>query len=247
MYQGKTVLITGGAGGIGKACVLEFLKSGAKVLIVDFDEYAVEKCIAQFSNDNHIFGYAFDLNKVRDIPNFISQISQEHQHIDILVQAAGMMSSRSALDVEVDEFEKIMKINVEGMFFMMQEVVKQFMFDNGGSILNFASEAAIRGFTGSMAGVHYSASKGAVIAMSRQLAVEWGQYQIRVNSICPGGVLTSTMEKMSFDEDFQMIPLKRLSTPKDIAKTVAYLCSDGASMITGQNIVVDGGCAAVGC
>ena len=74
------------------------------------------------------------------------------------------------------------------------------MFDNGGSILNFASEAAIRGFTGSMAGVHYSASKGAVIAMSRQLAVEWGQYQIRVNSICPGGVLTSTIMHARFSK-----------------------------------------------
>ena len=98
-----------------------------------------------------------------------------------------------------------------------------------------------------MAAVHYSASKGAVIAMSRQLAVEWGQYQIRVNSIAPGGVMTPAMAALSFDEDFSNIPLGKLSKPSDIAYTVYFLCSKHASMITGQNIVVDGGCAAVGC
>ena len=95
--------------------------------------------------------------------------------------------------------------------------------------------------------MHYSASKGAVIAMSRQLAVEWGAYDINVNSISPGGVLTPAMQQLDFHEDFSAIPLKRLSTPEDIAETVFFLCSPQAKMITGQNIIVDGGCAVVGC
>lgn len=157
------------------------------------------------------------------------------------------MGSCEALKVEPDIFEKMMKINVEGMFFVMQETVKQSMKKNGGMILNFSSEAAIRGFSGDMASVHYSASKGAVIAMSRQLAVEWGMYNINVNSISPGGVLTPAMKKLDFNEDFSVIPLKKLSTPEDIAETVFFLCSHQAKMITGQNIIVDGGCAIVGC
>lgn len=156
------------------------------------------------------------------------------------------MHSQSALDVLPQTFEKIMKVNVEGMFFIMQETVKQSMKRNGGVILNFASQAAIRGFDGVMASVHYSASKGAVIAMSRQLAVEWGKYQIRVNSISPGGVLTPAMASLDFNEDLSKIPLNKLSKPEDIASVVYFLCSNHSKMITGQNIVIDGGSGIVG-
>ena len=247
MNNQKTVMITGGAGGIGQACVQRFLEKGEKVIIVDYNQEMIDQCVQQFSHLGDVYGYAIDLSHSENISEFVSYILQTHQQIDVLVQAAGLMASQPAIDIQVSDFERLLKVNVEGLFFMMQEVVKQSMMKTGGCILNFASEAAIRGFTGPMAGVHYSASKGAVIAMSRQLAVEWGEYHIRVNSICPGGVLTPAMEKMGFDEEMNTIPLKRLSRPRDIANSVAYLCSDEASMITGQNIVVDGGCAAVGC
>lgn len=247
MNQKRIVVVTGGAGGIGQACVQHFLKKGDIVVIVDYNQQMINQCIQQFSHLGEVYGYAIDLSHSENIQDFVAHIISKHQHIDVLVQAAGLMASQPAVDIEVHDFERLMKVNVEGLFFMMQEVVKQSMMKTGGCILNFASEAAIRGFTGPMAGVHYSASKGAVIAMSRQLAVEWGEYQIRVNTICPGGVLTPAMEKMNFDEEMNVIPLKRLSKPDDIANTVVYLCSQEANMITGQNIVVDGGCAVVGC
>lgn len=121
------------------------------------------------------------------------------------------------------------------------------MKEHGGSIINFSSVAAIRGFDGNMASPHYSASKAALIGLSKQLAVEWGKYNIRVNSIVPGGVLTPAMEAMDFDNKvFETIPLKRLSKPEEITNTLLFLTSDKASMITGQSIVVDGGASVVG-
>ncbi len=238
----RIVVITGGAGGIGQACVKNFIEKD-EVIILDVNEKAIEQCVEKYGID----GYVVDLCNIESIKDVIQKILKKYKKIDVLVQTAGIMEGRSALELDLNSFERMMKINVEGMFFVMQEVVKESMQKYGGVILNFASEAAIRGFNGPMAAVHYSASKGAVIAMSRQLAVEWGTYNIRVNSIAPGGVMTPAMEALSFDEDFSNIPLGKLSKPEDIAKTVAFLCSEQASMITGQNIVVDGGCAAVGC
>lgn len=238
----KVVVITGGAGGIGQACIEAFSKENT-VIILDVNEKSIEECIKKYN----VNGYLIDLLDVNSIHNIVKNILLKFHKIDILVQTAGIMESIPALEVNFNQWELMMKVNVEGMFFMMQEVVKQYMKEHGGVILNFSSEAAIRGFSGPMASVHYSASKGAVISMSRQLAVEWGEYKIRVNAISPGGVITPTMESLKFEEDFSKIPLNRLSKPEEIAQTVVFLCSNKASMITGQNIIVDGGCAGVGC
>lgn len=237
----RVVVITGGAGGIGQACVQKFCQEDT-VIILDVNEESIKQCIEKY----HVHGWKVDLSDFASIQTVIKQIINRFHRIDVLVQAAGIMESCSALDVDWRDFEKMIKVNVEGLFFVMQETVKQSMKDNGGVILNFASAAAIRGFFEPMASVHYSASKGAVVAMSRQLAVEWGKYKIRVNSIAPGGVMTPAMASLDFEPDCSMVPLKRLSSPQDIASTVYYLCSEQAAMITGQNIVVDGGGSVVG-
>lgn len=237
----RVVVITGGAGGIGQACVNLFAKEDI-VVVLDVNQANVR----QWSQVDNIYSYEVDLSDIDGIKRIVEKIIERFKRIDVLVQAAGIMHSQSALDVLPQTFEKIMKVNVEGMFFIMQETVKQSMKRNGGVILNFASQAAIRGFDGVMASVHYSASKGAVIAMSRQLAVEWGKYQIRVNSISPGGVLTPAMASLDFNEDLSKIPLNKLSKPEDIASVVYFLCSNHSKMITGQNIVIDGGSGIVG-
>lgn len=237
----RVVVITGGAGGIGQACVNLFAKEDI-VVVLDVNQANVR----QWSQVENIYSYEVDLSDIDGIKRIVEKIIERFKRIDVLVQVAGIMHSQSALDVLPQTFEKIMKVNVEGMFFIMQETVKQSMKRNGGVILNFASQAAIRGFDGVMASVHYSASKGAVIAMSRQLAVEWGKYQIRVNSISPGGVLTPAMASLDFNEDLSKIPLNKLSKPEDIASVVYFLCSNHSKMITGQNIVIDGGSGIVG-
>lgn len=121
------------------------------------------------------------------------------------------------------------------------------MKNTGGSIVNFSSAAAIRGFIGSMASPHYGASKAAIISLTQQLACEWGKYGVRMNAVVPGGVMTEAMKKLEFDlSALENIPLQRLSVPQDIANVVYFLASDKSSMITGQSIVVDGGANCIG-
>lgn len=237
----RVVVITGGAGGIGQACVEKFCQEDT-VIVLDVNEKSIKQCKEKY----HVDGWKVDLSDLTSIQTAIQEIIHRFHKIDVLVQAAGIMKSAPALDVSYQDFEKMIKVNVEGLFFVMQETVRQSMKNSGGVILNFASAAAIRGFYEPMASVHYSASKGAVVAMSRQLAVEWGKYNIRVNSIAPGGVMTPAMASLNFEPDCSMVPLKRLSSPQDIASTVYYLCSEQSAMITGQNIVVDGGSSVVG-
>ena len=146
-----------------------------------------------------------------------------------------------------EEWDLMFQINAKGLFFMMQQVVAQSMTKTGGSIVNFSSMAGIRGMRAGMASPHYSASKGAVVAMTRQAATEWAQYQVRCNAVAPGGVMTEAMKKMGFpEEEMDPIPLRRLSEPKDIANAVVFLASEQAGMITGQTIVIDGGSSVVG-
>ncbi len=238
----KVVVITGGAGGIGQACAHAF-DANHQVVLVDVNQQALTDLCNQYPQFD---GYVINLTDSNSIHEGVKEIVNKYGRIDILVQTAGLMRNKSALELTDKEFEQMMSINVTGTFLMAQEVVKQSMKAFGGSILNFASEAAIRGFKGPMAAVHYSASKAAIIGMSRQLAVEWGEYQIQVNSICPGGVLTPAMKKLSFEQDCSSIPMGRLTLPEEIAKTILFITSEDAKMITGQNIVIDGGCAATG-
>ena len=167
--------------------------------------------------------------------------------IEVLVQAAGLMRGQNGLDMKPEEWDLMFQINTKGLFFMMQQVVVQSMTKTGGSIVNFSSMAGIRGMREGMESPHYSASKGAVAAMSRQAATEWAKYQVRCNAVAPGGVMTEAMKKMEFPSDaMDPIPLRRLSEPKDIANTVVFLASEQARMITGQTIVIDGGSSIVG-
>lgn len=237
----KKVIVITGSGGIGQACI-QRLNQDNQVIVLDANPDNLARCQKQYAVDT----YLCDLTHLASLQQTVDTIQQKYGHIDGLVQTAGWMHSQPALEVNPATWEKMMSINVESMFFMMQAVVAAGMKEHGGTIVNFASEAAIRGFSGPMASVHYAASKGAVIAMSRQLAVEWGPYQIRVNSVCPGGVLTPAMAALSFQQKPQQIPLGCLSQPEDIAAVVSFLCSDQAKMITGQNIIIDGGCAATG-
>ena len=130
---------------------------------------------------------------------------------------------------------------------MMQQVVAQSMQHRGGAIVNFASMAGIRGMEPPMCSAFYSASKGAVVALTMQAAVEWAPLGIRVNCVAPGGVETPAMRKMGFPpEVVNPIPMKKLNQPEDVANCVVFLASDKAGTITGQTVIIDGGASVVG-
>ncbi len=246
-FNGKTALVTGGAGGIGMACVKNLLESGAKVAVVDVSDKALSAAETELSGLGEYKCYKLDISKVDDIAPAVTKIREDMGEIEILVQTAGLLKGQSGLGMTVTEWDQMMSINSRGMFFVMQQVVEQSMQHTGGSIVNFASMAGIRGMRASMASPHYSASKGAVVAMTMQAATEWACYGIRCNAVAPGGVMTKAMAAMEFpDDSMDPIPLRKLSTPEDIANSVVFLASDKAAMITGQTLVIDGGSSIVG-
>lgn len=246
-FNGKTALVTGGAGGIGMACVKNLLESNAKAAIVDVSEKALAAAEEALKEYDNFKCYQLDITKVETIAPAVRKIREELGEIEVLVQTAGLLKGQSGLDMTVEEWDTMFHINTRGMFFVMQQVVEQSMKHNGGSIVNFASMAGIRGMRAAMASPHYSASKGAVVAMTMQAATEWAQYGVRCNAVAPGGVLTKAMADMNFPEEtMEPIPLKKLSRLEDIADGVVFLASEKASMITGQTLVIDGGSSIVG-
>lgn len=246
-FNQQTAIVTGGAGGIGAACVRNLLASNAKVAVLDISEEAVSRIKEELADMGVVEGYVTDITKIDNIMAVTEQIRRDMGEIKILIQTAGLLRGQSGLSLTEQEWDLTMNINAKGMFFMMQQVVEQSMKNEGGSIVNFASMAGIRGMNAKMASAHYSASKGAVVAMTMQAATEWAKYGIRANAVAPGGVKTKAMAAMKFpDNMLDPIPLHRLSEPEDIANSVVFLASDKASMITGQTLVIDGGSSIVG-
>lgn len=246
-FDGKVAIVTGGTGGIGEACAKLLLESGAKVTLADVDRNRLNSVVEKLSVFGEIKGYVMNVAKVQDIEKSVEQIIDEMGEVSILIQTAGILANVPGIQITEQQWNQMIDVNAKGLFFVMQKVVEKTMKSNAGSIVNFCSMAGIRGMRPEMAGAHYSASKGAVKALTMQAAVEWAAYGIRVNAVAPGGVMTEKMLAMKFPENaFDAVPLKRLSTPEEIANTVVFLASDKAAMITGQTLVIDGGSSIVG-
>jgi NAD(P)-dependent dehydrogenase (short-subunit alcohol dehydrogenase family) len=246
-FNGKLAVVTGAAGAIGSCCAKTLLESGARVAIVDVVPDAINKAVDSLKSLGDVRGFKVDLSNPEDIAGAVTKIREEMGEIDVLVQAAGLLRGKPGLEISIDEWDTVLNVNSRGLFFMMQQVVSQSMKNRGGAIVNFASMAGIRGMNPPMCSAHYSASKGAVVACSMQGAVEWASYGVRVNVVAPGGVLTPAMANLDFPpEVIAPVPLKKLSTPEDIANAVTFLVSDAAAMITGQTLIIDGGSSVVG-
>lgn len=246
-FNNKVAVVTGGAGGIGLACVKNLLLSNAQVAVLDVSVPALDEAKDALKTFEHVRFYQVDICDVDSIGRTISKVREDMGEIEVLVQTAGLLRQKDGLELTVSDWDMMMNINARGMFFVMQQVVEQSMQKTGGAIVNFASMAGIRGMKKEMAAAHYSASKGAVVAMTMQAATEWAPYGIRCNAVAPGGVMTKAMAAMSFPEDFlDPVPLRRLSLPEDVADSVVFLASEQARMITGQTLVIDGGSSIVG-
>lgn len=240
--ENKVVVLSGGTGGIGFVCAKYFQENGYKVVIMDLQSERLESL-----RNEEMYPYACDLTNVENINLVVDQIVKEHGKIDSLIQVAGLMQSKDSFQIDEKSWDLMFDVNAKGTFFLAKAVFEKSMKNTGGSIVNFSSAAAIRGFIGSMASPHYGASKAAIISLTQQLACEWGKYGVRMNAVVPGGVMTEAVKKLEFDlSALENIPLQRLSVPQDIANVVYFLASDKSSMITGQSIVVDGGANCIG-
>lgn len=249
-FNDKVVIVTGGARGIGYACAEKMIESGAKLAIVDIAQDNLDTARKKLESKGIVKAYKLDLSQVSEIPDIVTKIREELGEIDVLVQAAGLLSGNIGTKVTEKEWDSTLNVNAKGSFFMMQAVVNQSMIPrNIGSIVNFASIAGLRGMQEPLCSAHYSASKGAVVQITKQGAVEWGKYNIRVNAVAPGGVKTEGIKNVAPEDMNSLvgpIPLKKLSEPEDIANGVCFLASDAAAMITGHVLVIDGGGYALG-
>lgn len=238
--EGKVAIITGGAAGIGKATADFFVKKGVKVVIADLNPKADE--IAK-DLSHECIGISGDITNEEYRQSVIRQTAEKYGTIDILVNSAGIVALDKAEAISDKMWDMTMEVNLKASFKMAQAVGK-YMIDHKiqGCIVNMASQAGVIALDKHVA---YCASKGAIIAMTKVLAMEWGKYGIRVNAVSPTVVLTELGHKAwdgpVGDEFKKQMPSERFAEPDEIAGTIAFLCSGAAAMITGHNLLIDGG------
>lgn len=246
----RVALITGGAGGIGKATAKQFINEGAKVLLVDLKEDDLRKAQEELNSDN-VFYVAADVSKTEDVKKYAQKAEDLFGKVDIFFNNAGVEGQvKPITDYPVEEFDKVMAVNVRGVWLGMKFIIPQ--MKDGGSILITSSVAGLRG-TANVS--PYVASKHALNGITRSLALELAGQNIRVNAINPSPVDNRMMR--SLEEGFspddkenaksmfeQMIPLGRYAENNDIANLATFLASDDSSFITGAIHSIDGGMTA---
>ncbi len=237
--EGKRVMVTGAASGIGLATAQRFIREGSRVIILDWDEEFLTKTLAD--NPEFAGGVCGDVSSPEDVKRAFDRVDELMEGLDVLISNAGISYRKSFEEMEYDQWSKVLKVNLDGMFFCAQEAIKRMKNQQSGVLL----------FTGSTNGLEghplyadYNASKAGVVLLAKTLALEFAPW-LRVNAICPGYVLTP-MQKLEYspeqlEELSANIPLKRQADPEEVASLFAFLASKEAAFITGQAIAIDGG------
>jgi len=248
--DGKAAVITGGAGGIGKETAKLFLQEGAKVVLVDLFDEALEKAKNELSSFGEVLTVRADVTKEEDVKNYVKVAYEHFGKIDVFFNNAGIEGKVQPItEITVEDFEKVQKVNVLGVFLGLKHVLPIMMKQGHGSIINTSSVAGLGGTPGV---APYVASKHAVIGLTKVAALEAAKANVRVNSIHPSPVNTRMMRSLEkgfnpenaeeAKEAFtKSIPLGRYAEPSDIAKLVLFLASDESAFITGAEYRIDGG------
>jgi NAD(P)-dependent dehydrogenase (short-subunit alcohol dehydrogenase family) len=235
-FAGKAVLVTGGASGIGAACVAAFLAEGAKVASIDLR-------LPEAAADDGVTRLAGDVSEAAQAATMVEDAVTALGGLDILVNSAGIGALEPTETATVHSWRKTLAVNLDGTFYMAQAAIRHLLdAGRGGAIVNIASIHGQVGFPGHAA---YTASKGAVVNLTRSLGVEFASRGIRVNAVCPGFVLTPMIEAGVTDELMPQIvalhPIGRIARAEEIAGPVLFLASDDASFMAGTCVSVDGG------
>lgn len=243
MFEGKVVVVTGGTRGIGFATVRKFLQNKAKVVLFGSRLETVEEAINKLRAENasyEVMGLYPDISDLKAVEDAMKKVVEEYGRIDVLINNAGISARESIYDYTEENFDKIIDLNIKGVFNCSRAVVSYMKEQGGGVILNTSSMVSIYG---QAAGCGYPTSKFAVNGMTKSLARELGKDHIRVNAVAPGVIHTEMVDvlpKEVIQPIIDNIPIGRMGEPEDIANAFAFLASDEASFITGAILSVDG-------
>ncbi|HEM1134998.1 TPA: D-threitol dehydrogenase [Listeria monocytogenes] len=236
----KVAVVTGAASGIGKAMAELFSEKGAYVVLLDIKEDV--KDVAAKINPSRTLALQVDITKKENIEKVVAEIKKVYPKIDILGNSAGVALLEKAEDLPEEYWDKTMELNLKGSFLMAQIIGREMIATGGGKIVNMASQASVIALDKHVA---YCASKAAIVSMTQVLAMEWAPYNINVNAISPTVILTELGKKAwagQVGEDMKkLIPAGRFGYPEEVAACALFLVSDAASLITGENLIIDGG------
>jgi len=237
-FKDKKILITGATGGIGKAMVKKFVSLDGDVLATGTKEENLENLKKEFPTIKIL---KFDISDHDKIEEFIENANSELKGLDVLVNNAGKNMDNLSLRMKIDEWKKIIDINLTSTFLLSKNAIKKMLKTKYGKIVNITS---IVGHTGNLGQSNYSASKAGIIGMSKSLAIEYAKKNINVNCVSPGFIQSKMTDNIAENIKTMLtskIPMSKLGTGDDVANTVAFLASDAASYITGETIHVNGG------
>ncbi|MGG7618651.1 glucose 1-dehydrogenase [Bacillus coreaensis] len=234
MYSEKTVIITGGASGIGAGIVHAFYEAGAKVVIADNDAENGKKAEKKYNNERISF-FATDVSNEQSVISLVTYVMEKFGRVDILINNAGISSFSNFYEMTVDEWDRVLNTNLKGVFLCSREVAK--VIEVGGSIINISSTRAFMSEPHSEA---YAASKGGIIALTHALAATLSEKKVRVNCISPGWIETNHYEDLREIDHSQHFS-KRVGKSSDIARGCLFLCDPNNDFMTGTNITIDGG------
>lgn len=242
--SGKVAIITGGGSGIGKAIARAFVREGAKVVIAGRDTKKLDRAALEIGAD--CLAVSADVSSTNDVQKLVSATMYRFKQINVLVNNAAVLLPGTAESISEEDFDQTFNINVRGLWLLSRAVLPHMRATGGGSIINIGSVLSLLGARNRVA---YSASKGAVMAMTKAMALDHAAENIRVNCIAPGIVATEMVEKFNTDEAARrrreaMHPMGRFGQPEEIASAAVFLASDESGWTTGSVITVDGGYSA---
>lgn len=245
--SGKVAVITGAAGGIGREAALLFAAEGARVCVADVDAAAGERTAAECGE---AFFHLTDVSDPESVRGLYAEAVRRLGWIDVLYNNAGAMPADddSILITEPDAWDRVQAVNARGVYLCCKYGIPHLLERGGGSVINVSSFVALVGSATSQ--IAYTASKGAVLAMSRELAVQFARQGVRVNALCPGPVETPMLMRLftehpdAYERRRVHLPMGRLARPREIAQAALFLASDDSSYVNGSTFVVDGGLTA---